>query len=780
MDTSKEIEFQKRLMATFKIEAAEHVESITSGLLTLEKTTDSNRFKAELEIVFRESHSLKGAARAVSLVQIEGICKSLESIFMLLKQGEISLESISYDTMHQSIDYIGKILLRNDNELENDLPEEEYYLLIDSLEEIVLSAEKNPVPIEETDKQAREKIEIHGARQGQKKSVDLPPEDSHVKAPLDKSINKETIRVPINKLDTIMRETEELISVKLKLAHHRKDLQLENERLGKLKKRISKDLVLIRKAQTIISSENAAKKAGNGSVGNQLDSVLIDVYNEVESIEKSVAKLIGDFDIDRRVTESQVLMLTKDVKDTLLMPCSNLTELLPKLVRDLSRDQGKEASLEISGDKYELDRRILERLKSPMIHIIRNSIDHGLEMPGDRVKAGKGKEGQIRISVNPASENMLEFSISDDGKGFDLEAIKEELRNSNEIKENEINLLSDKDLLNSVFESGFSTSKIITDLSGRGLGMAIVRDEVEFLGGQVIVDSETGIGSSVKLLIPLSYGNFRGVSVTVCDKEFVIPIMNIENIIKIDDAQIGSIENKEVIQFKDEKLSLFSLADILGLKQTHKEPENNNLTVLVLRIGIRTIAVSVDSLNKEEEILIRPFPSPLRRVRNFEGAALLGSGKVVLIVNVQDLINTTNLGLLSGANKVRSSRTVPQKRRALIAEDSMTARMLLKVILVSSGFDVRTAVDGSEALRMIREETPDILLSDVEMPEMNGFELTSAIRADTNLSELPVILITALKTRKDKQEGMEAGANAYIEKGKFEPKALLDIINKLI
>ncbi|MDA3824112.1 MAG: Hpt domain-containing protein, partial [Bacteroidales bacterium] len=425
MDTYKEKEFQKRLLATFKIEAAEHVEAISSGILNLEKANDAMQVKGIVEIVFREAHSLKGAARAVNMEQIENICKLLESVFMLVKQEQLQLDPTAYDRMHLSLDFITGLLESSEEMGIEDGNGEIFFGLLDKLEEIIegetiKTDQPEIVRINEPINEPEVVRKQHQETPVQKPSSETQP-------------TKETIRVPILKLDAIMRQAEELISLKLKLAQHNIDLNGQQIQLGKLKKSVQRKLQIKEKSISGSGSKKTRELVLGDHEGRKMSKSLInDIYQELCLVESNMSFIQEIFDSNLREVGSQVNHLMHDVRQTLMMPCTSLTELLPKLVRELSRDQGKEARLEIFGDEYELDRRIIERLKDPMIHLIRNAIDHGLEKPEERMQKGKSREGLIRVYITPAGGNILEFSITDDGKGFDLEAVRTEIAKSTE------------------------------------------------------------------------------------------------------------------------------------------------------------------------------------------------------------------------------------------------------------------------------------------------------------------------------------------------------------
>jgi two-component system chemotaxis sensor kinase CheA len=336
-------------------------------------------------------------------------------------------------------------------------------------------------------------------------------------------------------------------------------------------------------------------------------------------------------------------------------------------------------------------------------------------------------------------------------------------------------------LLPLIFQSGVSTSPLVTDLSGRGLGLAIVREKVERLGGSVTVETRAGHGTTFRLILPRTLAIYRGIAVRVCDHVLVVPTFNAERVIRIERSSVSTLEHHAIVEIGGLTVPLLSLRDVLELPApAADEPRRKWIVAIVVGSGPQRVAFEVDSVEGDQEILMKPLGKCLARIRNIHGAAILASGRVAPVLNVQDL--------LKSAAKVR--HTVPQRdnlgevgmakpKSILVAEDSITARGLLRDILEAAGYRIKTAVDGMEAWSMLKLEPFDLLVSDVEMPRMNGFELTSRIRSDQSLGDLPVVLVTALESRQHLERGVEVGANAYILKGGFDQSQLIEAVRRL-
>ena len=373
----------------------------------------------------------------------------------------------------------------------------------------------------------------------------------------------------------------------------------------------------------------------------------------------------------------------------------------------------------------------------------------------------------------------MDILLSDDGGGIDLQALKEASLKRGILSTEEADKLADQEMLPLVFQSGVSTSPIITDISGRGLGLAIVREKIEKLGGQVSIETHRHAGTTFRMTLPLTLATFRGVLVTVAEHPFVIPTANVERVVRIKREDIRTVENLDTLSLGDATVPLVRLSGILELSESGEGP--SVITVLVLESQGKRIGFSVDEVLNEQEVLIKNLSRPLSRIRNIAAATILGSGKVVPVLNVSDLIKSAATAAVRPAKPAKPAAGVEAaKKSVLVVEDSITSRMLLKNILETSGYLVVTAVDGIDAMTRLKTEKFDAVVSDVDMPRMNGFNLTEKIRGDKKLAELPVVLVTALESREDRERGIDVGANAYIVKSSFDQSNLLETLRRLI
>jgi two-component system, chemotaxis family, sensor kinase CheA len=520
-------------------------------------------------------------------------------------------------------------------------------------------------------------------------------------------------------------------------------------------------------------------RTGRQHILNLFDALDL-TQNHMRLMEGKLQTLVKSSEQTRRAVGVMVDTIVQDMKKVLMLPFSSFLEAVPKMVRDLSRDQGKDVRLVMEGSEVEIDRRVLEEMRDPLIHILRNSVDHGIEKPGARIARNKPGTGTIKVAIKQVNGNKVEIAVADDGAGVDIEKVKKAAVKRGFISGDQGKAMDDEAAMSLIFVSEISTSPIVTDISGRGLGLAIVREKVENLGGKSFAQSQPGQGAEFRIIIPITLATFRGLMLRVGEQWFIVPTINVEQAVRIRSDEIRTVENRETISLNGRTFSFAWLADVLELLRTENNMDRGNfITALILSAAGNQLAFGVDEVINEEEVLLKPLGRQLSRVRNVYGAAVLGSGKVVAVLNVADLIKSA-AAAPSRQTRVEPSSSAGAKINILVAEDSITSRMLLKNILESAGYVVKTVTDGLEALTELKQGNYDLLVSDVDMPRMNGFVLTSNIRAEKKLADLPVVLVTALQSREDRERGIDAGANAYIIKSTFDQSNLLDVIKKFI
>ena len=483
-------------------------------------------------------------------------------------------------------------------------------------------------------------------------------------------------------------------------------------------------------------------------------------------------------EIDRSTLEINTSTISDLIHDAVLLPVANVLQPFSGLVREYSRTTGKQVDLIIEGGDLEMDRRILEVLKDPLMHLIHNSIDHGIEYPDIRAERHKKVRGIVRIRIVPLSGSKVGIEVSDDGAGIDRGVIRKAAVEKGIVSAEDEAALTDDEAIWLIFRSGLSTNPIVTDLSGRGLGLAIVEETVTRLGGSVTVSSDVGRGTTITMQVPVRLATLRGVVVRSASQVYVLPMQQVRQVIRVQRNDIFLSGDRQAIEFQGEKIIVIRLTEALGIAEYHPPLEGSaQVPVVILAYGAGQIACMVDEVIRVQEIVVRSLGSQLRRVKRITGAVILGDGKIALVLDALELIQESIKG--PPAVPARSTGTEDIKR-ILVVEDSVTSRALLQTILEREGYLVQTAVDGMEALAMLKEHEFDMVVSDVDMPRMNGFTLTEKIRADIRISALPVVLVTSLDSKEDQKHGVIVGADAYIMKTSFEKNRLLEVIQSLL
>jgi two-component system chemotaxis sensor kinase CheA len=766
MKTSED-EFLKELLAMFRIEAEEHIKALSSGLLELEKLPVAEEQEGIVETIYREVHSMKGAARAVNLHDVESICQMLESVFSRLKNEELNLSAEMFDTLHRVVDSISHLIQSpntiNVSEITNNL---------EQLENREVTDNKNKV-----DSRTQEQQRCNLQPVAKLESVINPKSARN-----DKSIFSDTVRISTMKLDSLLLQTEELLAAKLSSEQQILEFHGIASRFNQWKKEFEKygpDLKVVESSfqdQKVNTPEGHMKQ-----VYQRVAGFLLLCQNQLKWFESKLIGMSSLAEERSRMLSSMVDNLMMDMKQVLMLPFSTLLKIVPKTVRDMSRDQGKKVELITRGSTIEVDRRILEEMRDPIIHLLRNCIDHGIEKPEERMEHDKSESGTIRVIINQLSDNKIEILVSDDGAGIDPGEVKKAAIKKGVLSKVEAQNLSEKEILGLVFLSDVSTSPIITDLSGRGLGLAIVREKVEKLGGMISLETRPEQGTTFRLVLPVTLSTFRGILIRVSGQAFIVPTSHVERVTRVKPNDIKTVRNRETISLNGHVVSLIQMADVLEIHRIADTGKKSSyIQILVLKSSDRTIAFCVDEVLNEQEILVKTLGKQLTRVRNVSGATILGSGEVVAILNVSDLVKSALKFSVSSIKRSKSQKQVEEKKSILVAEDSITSRILLKNILESAGYNVKTTINGLEALTELRSNSFDLIVSDIEMPGVNGFDLVSKVRSDNRTSELPVVLVTAIESRGDRERGIDVGANAYIVKRDFNQSNLLDVVQKLI
>jgi two-component system chemotaxis sensor kinase CheA len=828
---------REQLISSFRADLADHVQTMTDGLLALEQNKIAGEERqATLADIFRAAHSLKGAARAVGVTAVEQLSHSLEGVLSGLQKDTLQQTPELFGACYQAIDALQAVQAAYEAGATTP-PVQALQALVGlepflSPQSAVVKKPPAPSPEPEPPKAAQVVVEekpsasqaeeavVPAVQEGQagpepERRVAPEPgvapsapaavaEEPAPPAGSAKALD-ETIRVSISKLDALMAQLSELLVTKIRAeqrmgqvrelqdcaAQWQKEWLAARSAYGRLTHRSHEVIMALGmpepsrwpRVQTSSSNNGGFASKDGGRLAKDISQLLnyVDANQDrLHVMQARVNDLARQYVRDTTQMGLVIDELEQEIKRVRMLPLFTITGPFARMVRDLAKEAGKEVVLQIVGGETELDKRVLEQIKDPLIHLLRNAVDHGIELPGRREAMGKPRAGTITLSAEQMGNNII-VSVSDDGAGLDLDSIRHALARRGVL---DVQSMDETDLVEAMYQSGVSTSPIITDISGRGVGLDVVRRNVEALHGQIDQEWKAGEGTTFRLSLPLTLTSSRGLLVRVSNQLFAIQF---NAIVRIDDIaleEITPLEGHDTVLFNGRPLTLVRLSDVLGLPPSGT-PQSGRIPYIILAAAERRMAFAVDELVDEQEVVIKGLGRQLSRVGGVLGATVMGSGDVILILNVADLIKLAlrakRRSLFDVVAETAQAAETRARRRILVVDDSITTRTLEKNILEAEGYTVLLATDGEEALSaMAASGIPDLIVSDIIMPRMDGFELTKIIKEDEKTAQVPIILVTSLDSPQDKARGIEAGADAYIVKSSFDQNNLLETIEQLI
>jgi two-component system sensor histidine kinase and response regulator WspE len=733
------------LFELFRFEAEEQVRVLQAELLKLEQEKATS---ATLESLMRAAHSIKGAARILGMDPIVGLTHAMEDRFVAAQAG-IELVSDEIDRMLAATDWLAKLRVVAEAEialwLEIHTPEIEK--LIGTFQEH--ATERAPSP----EKSASERsgsgapsIPVMPQSAGAGDAEAVNGEDIFAaRSASEPQTRERTVRIAADRFNEILSLASETLVMSRDLAGYG-DL-LERERRA-----------LVRTLQLI---EEAAESSADQ----------VAALKELERQTGKLASRISDLDLLSRTGELTAERLYRTVLAGRLRPFSEGITAVSRLVRDMSRDLGKSVRLEIAGEGTRVDRDILERLEAPISHLITNAIDHGIESPEARVGAGKAAEAQLRLRAGHENGKLV-ITVRDDGRGVDPDQVRRRILSRNLATAETANGLSDRELLEFLFLPGFSTREEVSTLSGRGVGLNVVQSMVQEAGGAVTVTSESGVGTAFRLTLPITRSVIKVIRVQVEGEIYALPLVRIDHVAHLEPrAGANPVDAGVEVEYDGRQYPVVPLGGLLGLSD-HALPAGP--LPLLLSHGV---AFAVDRLIDEVEMPVRHLDRRLGKIPGVSAASLDETGLPVLILDMEDLVQTA----LGRADSVEDADEVAATApHILIADDSHTVREMERRLLVRAGYRVTTAQNGQEAWNLLRLNNFDLLISDLDMPQMNGIELITKLRDNPRLGSMPVIILSYKEREEDRQRGLEAGADYYLTKGSFQNdgfrQAVVDLI----
>ncbi len=768
------------LLNIFWVEVGDYLQKLNSLLLQTEASSTAN--PEAVREMNRYAHSMKGAARAVGIGVIESLSHYMEDIFGAALKSRLELTPTTCDLLYDSLDLIQNVVNGVDNstdQLASTIARLEQTIASDAAN----SSETQPAKkTTNTDMPAVETAII-------KDIPALPPVNNTPRKttavvnsshPSDEMMtvllpaSEESVRVPVSRMDRLMGEVSELLVARM----HSEERAREFHRLQKLNQRWQREWRSVRTSYIRLARRMQHEQGEMWEEVITLFHFLEENQRYLQETQRQLAHL------SRELTQynASLTMLTEQLQDDIsgmrLVPFDALVNSFQRLIRDLARDVTKEVHLTVEGATVEMDKTALDALKEPIMHLLRNSVDHGIETPAEREQSGKLPIGSVQISVEQRGKEIV-IRVSDDGRGLNTSGILRKAEQLGIISAQMAADMSPEEVYNLIFHPGLSTASELTSISGRGMGMDIVRIRVESLRGRVSVQSVAGRGTTFTMRLPLSLTRLSCILLQVGGQDFAVPSVSVWRMLKLKREQWFTAEGRDMVIIEDRPIPVISLAGILG---NAPAPEPEEIPLMVLSSGEKYIAFQVDDLYSEQELVLKPLGPEITNAPYISGGALLGTGDVIIVLDPNDLIRGASGQPRISIRRIEmTTEEIEEKRlRVLIADDSITTRTLEKHILETAGYEVHVAVDGLEAWERLREINPDVVISDVEMPRMTGLELAARIKGDEQTRRIPVVLLTSLAKPQQQEAGLKAGADAYLVKSRFEQGELLRVIRSVV
>ncbi|HHP7229929.1 MAG TPA: response regulator [Xenococcaceae cyanobacterium] len=741
------------LRELYKIASTDHIDKIESGLLHLENHPDD---QAKLEELLRATHSLKGDSRMLGVEEAEMLVHQMEDLLNEVRESQSLVSEGLCDRLYQGVDAVKKIAR------EAVTGEPSGVSLFHVVAQMMGAEEAGETETAEASKPAK----VVATERQVVTSEKIPTNDASV---VEHQI--ETVRVDFNKLDTLMEQAGELLATKMRLARRDQDVFHMAQLWEDWSRNLSLNQSLFQELESRLTPEELAPLQQFEQINQRY----------LEQLGGFVTKLQTVVVEDNARLETVTNDLESGIRKLRVVPLSSIFNLFPRLVRDLGKQLHKKIDFQIEGGDTAVDKRILEEIKDPLTHLIRNAIDHGLETPEARASVGKSPTASLTLKGYQNANNII-IEITDDGKGLDIAQIRATALRRCAYTEAELESMSDEQIHSLIFAPGFSTRTEVSEISGRGVGLDVVRANVERLKGTIQVKSVPNQGCQFQIILPTSLSTIPVLLVEVNQTPYALPIDFLDKMVLIPKTDIFQLEGTPTISWNDEPLSVVWLADLLKLSA----PSNGSfvqptIPCVIIKVGSERLGLFVDDFLDQQNIILKPQSKLLQKIPNISGTTILSGGDVCMVLNPRDLLLTATQGTGFASERSQVLTQAPVKPKVLLVEDSLPIRTQVKRILEGAGYDVTVAVDGLEGFKTIRAgKAFDAVVSDVEMPNLSGLEMTTRIREYAEYEELPIILVTTLAKEADKRKGAEAGANAYLTKGDFDQNLLLNTLKRLI
>lgn len=745
MATGRSSNMDSTMLDLFAAEVQQQISVMVDSLLALETAGDQADL---LKSLMRAAHSLKGAARLMDVLSIERIAHVMEDKFVQAQEGKLQIDASHVDILLQATDTIRTIAALSPDAMggwEGDNRQ-----LLDELEGKI-------VAMQGTSGGTRKKPATGSARK------QASPEQSVQEKPDSAGESSTALRIANLRLEQLITRSSELLVNHKWLSRYLSGMLQRKKQYSDTLRMVELLRDQVREgldSESIFNSLAQISKRMRGTSA-RLNSSFNDMYEYYHKIENLATQI------------NQQIMSAR------MRPFSEGLRQYPRMVRDISRSLKKKAVLEISGGNTEVDRDVLDKIESAVTHLVRNAIDHGIETPVVRRKLEKSEEAIISISARYHS-GMLNISICDDGAGIDIDAIKKKVVSRKLSRKEMVEEMTREELLEFMFLPEFTTKSKVTEISGRGVGLDVVKDTVNSLKGSIKIESETGKGTCFELYLPVSVSVMSALMVQVAHESYAFPLSRVERVVKVSDEEICYMKGHQYVNYDEDRIGLISAHQVLG--HPASEGGSKMLSIVIIKDYLSRYGLVVDDVIGQQELVIQSLDERLGNVPNISACALLEDGSPTLILEVDDLVRSMD-HLIKGGN-IRHIRveggTEVRRKLILVVDDSITVREVERNLLESNGYDVEVAVDGLDGWNAVRGGQYDLIITDIDMPRMDGFELVTMIKNDPSLRNLPTMIVSYKDRPEDRRRGLELGADYYLTKGSFHDETLIEAVIDLI
>ena len=796
------------MLELFRMEVEIHSSVLSDGLVALANGTAGTDV---LTGALRAAHSIKGAARIVGLQKAVEIAHAMEDCFIAAQQKRIVLQPDHVDVLLKGTDY-----LMHAGDQPASPGQDQHAVILAGLKNMMPGAAptaagstpsgpaasaSSPLPAVLSAKPAQPvqaavavKATSGGTMpavrgSGSAPAVSVPPRAKKSEAQLrrteisarisqsTRAVVSESANAPVSEGGRAVRVSAASLSRLMGLTGEAlvdggwlnqferslRNLQIEHQHVAETLERLQHQL-----GQT--ASQSPA-----------ITGLLHELIHQNSEYQQHLAERVHAFEVFSLRSDNLLHRLYREVIASRMRPFGDGVQSFPRMVHDIARSLDKKVRFQVSGRETEVDRDILEKLEAPLNHLLRNGVDHGMESPADRVAAGKDEQGKIVLQAMHKGGVLL-VSVSDDGRGIDVEKVRQKIIERKLSTAEIAAKLTEPEVLEFLFLPGFSTAEKVTEISGRGIGLDVVRTMIQEVGGQIRVSTRLGAGSSFHLQLPITLSVLNALIVEIAGDPYAFPLARIDKLLKIEKEQLQSLENRQYFKQDDTNIGLVTAQQVLGIGVS--PPLTGELPVIIIGERFERYGVAVDRVLGERKVVVRPLDARLGKLPNISAASLMEDGRPLLIVDVDDMIQSINR-LLSGGGHVdkvlsRSAAIREHRKRVLVVDDSLTVREVERKLLANRGYEVEVAIDGAAGWNTLSSGRFDLVISDVDMPRMNGIELVKRIRADARYKNLPVMIVSYKDREEDRLKGLDAGANYYLAKSSFHDESLLVAVVELI